>query len=177
MTYDWDDFQDNNTGMEFLFKLKQANKDFKCSLFAVPDNCSEEMLDSVPDWVELCVHGWNHHSVYECSNWLKEDIAKVFEDEKVKKYFKRVFKAPGWQISDACYHYCRDNDIIVADQLYNAHRWPEGLKVYLYEGHEDRWHGHIQNVCGNGLEETWERLLDSVKDAQKFKFVSEVVTL
>jgi hypothetical protein len=177
MIIDFDDYQDNNTGSEFLYKLKAINPKFKCSVFAVPDNCSEEMLDSVPSWIELCVHGWNHHSVYECANWLKEDIDAVFNDEKVKKYFKRVFKAPGWQISDACYHYCKENGIIVADQLNNAHRWPDGLMVYLYEGYEDRWHGHIQNVCGNGLEETFETLAEIVKNTNNFKFVSEIVTL
>jgi hypothetical protein len=84
------------------------------------------------------------------------------------------FKAPGWQISDGCYHALLGADWWLADQPYNDHRRPPGLRVHRL-GDGDHWHGHIQDVEGNGLAERFPELLERVRAAEGFQFVSEVV--
>lgn len=160
--------------MDLFARLKAERHDFRATVFAVPGLITTCFVRELPDWLELAVHGWLHQTVYECAVWTPDDIARVFDDTLVRGHFARVFKAPGWQISDACYEYCRDNDIVVADQRLAESRWPTGLKVYLHEDHPDRWHGHIQDIGTNGIEESWDALLAAVLAAQDFQFVSEV---
>jgi hypothetical protein len=86
----------------------------------------------------------------------------------------RGFKAPGWQISDGCYEALLERGWWVADQRYNDGRRPAGLRFHC-EGDGDHVHTHVQNVCGNGLEETFLRLLQAVSEAESFDLISEVV--
>jgi len=88
--------------------------------------------------------------------------------------FVRVWKSPGWQISDGTYQALLDHGFAVADQPYNDHRRPAGLKCHRL-GDGDHWHGHIQDVCGNGLSETFAQLLPLVSAAKSFEWISEVV--
>ena len=101
-------------------------------------------------------------------------MEQLLDEPIVQKHFVQGFKAPGWQISDGCYEVLLDRGWWVADQPYNDHRRPEGLRVHRL-GDGDHWHGHIQNVCGNGLEETFPTVLDLVKNADSFQFISEAV--
>lgn len=39
----------------------------------------------------------------------------------------------------------------------------------------DHLHGHIPDVCGNGIAETFDTVLTRVRDAESFQFISEVV--
>lgn len=131
--------------------------------------------DSVPEWCELVVHGWEHPDPYECSQWSKERMEDlIFEIETNSAYnrFALGFKAPGWQISDGCYEALAEAQWWVADQHYNDDRRPPSL-YYHCEGDGDHWHGHIQDVCGNGIEETWDELSERVRAATSFQFVSE----
>jgi hypothetical protein len=177
MTFDFDDFTDDNNRMDLFEKLRDLNPDFKCTVFAIPALCSEDFLLSLPPWLEIAVHGWAHSTTRECLAWSQGDIDNLFCNPKVRTCFRRVFKAPGWQISDSCYIWCLNRGIVVADQDYNKTRWPLGLHTYTYEGHSDRWHGHIQNVCGNGLEETYDTVAKLVEDGTEFEFVSEAATV
>jgi hypothetical protein len=61
----------------------------------------------------------------------------------------------------------------VADQHLEDNRRPAGLPTYFYE--DGGWHGHIQNVCGNGIEESWGRLVEAVKGCSEFRFCSEAI--
>lgn len=168
---DFDDAYDENIRLDLLNKLHETNPKFKCTIFAIPARCTNEFLESLPEWIEIAVHGWSHPTPTECQNWTYERMNKLL-DEPVLKYFKKIFKAPGWQISDGCYQALLERDYIVADQQYNTDRRPEGLKVY--ELGENSWHGHIQNVCGNGIEETFNTLVERIKGETDFRFVSEL---
>jgi hypothetical protein len=99
-------------------------------------------------------------------------MRQLLDEPVVRKHFVNGFKAPGWQISDACYHVLKERKWWVADQHLEDQRRPQGLPTYFYED-GDRWHGHIQNVCGNGLQERWGELVDRVKGATEFRFASE----
>ncbi len=175
---DLDDFSPGNTGYTYLYKLKQANPEFRCTLFAVPGLGSDGFWDDVPDWCELAVHGWLHGGhgcpdAREAESWTYEQAMAVLLSAPAR--FVDGWKSPGWQISDGTYEALLELGWWVADQHLEDHRRPEGLPTYFYEDSADRWHGHIQNVCGNGLEETWPELLERVTMADEFQFVSEAV--
>lgn len=181
MIVDFDDFAQDNHRLDLLHRLKEANPLFRCTLFAVPGQGSWQFWEQVPRWCELAVHGWEHPDPRECETWTKERMLRLMDAQIVQANFVRGFKAPGWQISDGCYEALAERGWWVADQPYNNDRRPKGLRVHLLSetassgGDPDHWHGHIQNVMGNGLEETWDVLLGRVAKADSFQLVSEAV--
>lgn len=173
MIVDLDDFSEGNHRLDLLHELKLINHLFRCTLFAVPGQGSAGFFAGLPDWLELAVHGWQHPDPYECAGWDEDRMRQLLHEAVVQDHFVRGFKAPGWQISDDCYRVLLEEGWWVADQHLEDRRRPAGLPTYFYEDGEDRWHGHIQSVCGNGLEETWGELSDRVRAAPSFRFVSE----
>lgn len=153
-----------------LEELKALNPKFKCTLFAVPGLGSEHFWNSHPDWVELAVHGYLHPTPLECAEWTKERMLQAIDFKP--EAFVNGWKSPGWQISDGTYEALLERGWWVADQPYNDERRPKGLKVHRL-GDGDHWHGHVQNDCGNGMEETWDQVVRLVEEADEFLFVSE----
>ena len=174
MIFDWDDFHEHNHKYDRLWELKRLRPDFRCTVFAVPGLGSDRFWAAVPDWIELAVHGWEHPDPYECAAWSRERMEQLLDEPVVQRYFVRGFKAPGWQISDGCYAVLRDRGYWVGDYPENNRRRPAGIYAHVVGGF-DHWHGHIQDVCDNGLEETWPQLVDCVRNASSFEFVSEKV--
>lgn len=180
MIFDFDDFSEHNHRLDLLEQLHDANPAFKCTLFAVPALGSDSFWRQVPNWCELAVHGWDHHSVYECAAWSSDRMLELMSEPVVRRWFAQGFKAPGWQISDGCFAALADQGWWVADQPVNDPRRPPGLHVHRLSGtassggDPDHWHGHIQDVCGNGLLETFPLLLQKVKEATSFELISEV---
>jgi hypothetical protein len=170
-TFDWDDAYPDHDALPRLRQLNAARPDFRCTLFAIPGRCTEDWCRSLPAWVELAVHGWAHSSNYECADWTRADIEWCLDSDIVHRYFVEGFKAPGWQISDACYDVLLERDWWVADQHLEDHRRPVDLRTYFYE--DGGWHGHIDNVCGNGIEETWNEVVARVQAATEFRWASE----
>lgn len=177
MIFDTDDFHETNHRLDLLERLKDANPAFKMTVFAVPAYCPESFLNSLPDWIEVAMHGWDHGG-RDCSNaneaqdWTYEQAMDVLVAASGR--FVDGFKAPGWQISDGTYLALEELGWWVADQHYNDHRRPAGIRVHC-EGDGDHVHTHVQNVCGNGLAETFPMLLDLVAAAESFQWISEVV--
>ena len=171
MIFDWDDYHEANNRLDLLQQLKAANSDFKCTVFAVPGLGSDAFWSSTPGWIELAVHGWKHPHPRESENWTYEQMDEYMN--KVPQFFVNGFKAPGWQISDGSFNWLLDNGWWVADQSYNDYRRPPSLPAYTLRANS--WHGHIQNDCGNGLEETFAQVLELVTEAKSFELVSEVV--
>jgi len=172
--FDWDDHCDTNDAMPFMYRLKAINPAFKATLFTIPWLCSQEFIDSHPDWVELVPHGWTHPSPYECLRWTREDMEGYIEWPQVLALGVKGFKAPGWQINVDIYAVLLENGWWVADQHLEDGRRPADLPVYLYEDGPN-WHGHVQNVCGNGLAETWDTVVEKVRNTSEFLFASEAV--
>ena len=172
MTFDFDDFCEASNRLDRLHELKALNPLFRCTVFAIPGRGSDGFWSSIPRWIELAVHGWLHPDPYECLHWTRDEITRVLDSEVVRRHFVNGFKAPGWQISDACYEVLRANGWWVADQHLEDARRPEGLRTYFYE--DGGWHGHITDVCGNGIEETWPTLKEIVAKTTEFRFCSEV---
>jgi hypothetical protein len=177
MIVDFDDFHETNHRLDLLEQLHAANAAFRCTLFAIPGLGTDAFWDAVPDWCELAVHGWLHggpdcSDPREAENWTYDEAIDVMLAAPAR--FVEGFKAPGWQISDGTFEALDGLGWWVADQPYNDGRRPEGLRVHRL-GDGDHWHGHIQDVCGNGLAETFAALLERVRAAESFELISEVV--
>ncbi len=172
MVFDFDDFHETNHRYDLLWQLKEANPGFRCTLFAVPGLGSDEFWETVPDWCELAVHGWLHPHPREAEHWTRDEAIDVML--AAPGWFVDGFKAPGWQISDGTYEAIMELGWWCADHPENDARRPDGLVVNVVGG-PDHWHGHIQNDCGNGLEETFPKLLEVVRSAKSFEWVSEAV--
>lgn len=160
--------------MSWMWRLKEINPAFKATLFAIPGRGDEDFWANHPDWIELAVHGWRHETVDECIEWDYERTVKAIYARP--QGFTYGFKAPGWQISDATYAALKDYGWWVADQHLEDGRRPPELPTYFYEDSPDRLHLHVQNVCGNGLEESWDELSERVRNAEHFQFCSDVLT-
>lgn len=161
---------------DVLVKFKEANPAFKATLFAIPSSMDEELLRWCDnrDWIELAVHGFTHHSNYECEKMTYEEFDSYIKaiDKQLKSYV-RGFKAPGWQISDDIYRWLKDHGWWVADQAYNDERRPKDLPVYKVG--DNSMHHHTWNCVGNGVYEQFDYIMDRIKDETDFKFVSEAV--
>lgn len=182
---------------DMLDRLHIANPAFKVTLFAIPQEMTPELLDwcrTNSSWVSLGVHGWGHTSNYESEKWSKTDMEMVMYSTIVEENFDRLFKAPGWMISQECYEALLDGHWVVADQFYNNERRPIQLPAYVNHNGEFRvhkqtpehkdgwisepipaWHGHTWNCVGNGIYECFDQVLSLVKSTDEFYFVSEVV--
>ncbi len=172
MICDWDDHSEFNNAMPFMLQLKELNPAFKATLFAIPGQGADTFWRSHPDWIELAPHGWLHPDAYECASWSRRRIDEYL-DLVSRPPWVPLFKAPGWQINADIYEALLDRGWAVADQHLEDGRRPDGLLTYFYEDGEDRWHGHVQDVCGNGLRETWDTVCALVSAADGFQFASE----
>lgn len=204
MIFDWDDLGATRVLSQMcqtrdcrdeLDKLHYANPDFKATLFAVPGEMTQELLDwceANKGWIELGVHGFYHASNYECEKLTAEEFNALYEKFKsmLDRYFVKLFKAPGWQISEGAYTWLLENGWMVSDQDYNTHRRPEVIPAYInrdgvffaHKGdpaqdwtQEEAWHGHVWDCCGNGIQETFDHVKALVERTTEFKFVTEVL--
>lgn len=179
MLVDLDDFCEADNRLDLLQLLHDANAAFRCTLFAIPAKGSPEFWDSVPEWCELAVHGWAHPHPREAEHWTYDQALEMMERRPAR--FVKGFKAPGWQVSGGTYLALRDEGWWLADHYENAERIPEGLRRHVISiaagngADPDHWHGHIPDVCGNGIAETFDTVLARVRDATEFQFISEVV--
>lgn len=197
MVIDLDDFGSNHVISDMcrshdcrkqLDALHYANPNFKVTLFAIPGEMTWELLNwcrANESWIELGVHGIFHSSNYECEKMSYDKFDRNMTNFLVMygNHFARLFKAPGWQISDDIYRWLDEHDWMIADQGYNDSRRPVGLAAYINNngrftanGNEvEAWHGHTWNCVGNGIEETFDHVKALVQNAQDFQFVSEVI--
>lgn len=177
-----------------LTTLHQLNSKFKATLFTIPGEMTLELLSWTAanrDFIELAWHGFYHQDNYECSKMTYEEFDRymIGLELMMGDFFVKGFRAPGWQISDDIYRWLLEHDYWVADQSYNNDRRPKELKASVrYDGPVFKvgdkeiptWHGHSWNVGEvgsdpNGIYEDFENLSKLVKEADDFKFISEVV--
>lgn len=199
IVFDSDDFGSNHIisdmcqshdCRDILDKLHYANGNFKATLFAIPAEMTQELLDwceANNQWIELAVHGFTHRDNWECEKMTYAEMdANVAKYQwMLDRYFVRGFKAPGWQISQDVLEWLHDRNWWVADQNYNTDRRASGLPAYVndngrfYSTTKDELingiHTHVWDCVGNGVYELYDQLVDQMKNETEFKFVSEVV--
>lgn len=176
LIFDSDDLtEDSDLGP--LHALKQANPAFKLTCFAIPTRCSREFTGGLPDWIEVAWHGWEHGDPPtdggECKEWTRAQMADVLLALEARDQGERLFKAPGWQLSDDCYQALAGFDWMLADQPYNDERRPRGLATHRLGDGDPHIHTHLTDVCGNGLAERYDEWEALVRAATEFRFVSE----
>lgn len=199
MIFEWDDFGadhvisdqcQSHDCRDQLVRLKELNPDFKATLFAIPAEMTMELQQwcaNNSSWIELAVHGFLHSSNYECEKWTMEQMDSAMSIVAQMGCFTKVFRAPGWQISDEVLYWLKKHDWIVADQGYNDDRRPKGLRAYInYDGNfgatgipgspvaVEVYHGHTWNVGWNGIYEDYDKVESLVREAESFQFVSEL---
>lgn len=203
MIFEWDDFGvdhqisdmcQSHDCRDQLNRLKELNPAFKATLFAIPSEMTLELFRWAAlnnDWIELAVHGFDHSSNYECEKWSYDQMSAAMSVVANFGAFTKIFRAPGWQISDDCIKWLQEKGWILADQGYNDDRRPAFMDAYInYNGSfkispkvgdpkdVEAYHGHTWNVGAlggepNGIYEDFVKVSRLVKEQRQFKFISE----
>lgn len=187
--FDLDDLamQPERNCLEDLVLLKHEYPKLKVTLFAIPyyggvdqSVFFHQIVDNFGDWIELAVHGWDHHSNFECSQWDYKTATDKIREALEMNCFVPGFKAPGWQISRDTYMACKNLGVWVADHkvsaytesVPNSQRRPSKLKYYEID-HPWMVHGHTWECEGNGL----ETIMKNVPWNQdtEFHFISDYI--
>jgi len=177
--FDTDDLYEGHDRLDLLGALKDANPLFRMTAFAIPALCTDEYVESLPEWIEVVPHGWQHGDPPsdggECRDWTADRMRELIATIEARSdRWVRGFKAPGWVISTDCYAPLLKAGWWIADQPYNDDRRPEGLHTHRL-GDGDHVHTHVQDWGSNGLQESWPYLLDRVTRATSFELISEAV--
>lgn len=173
--FDWHDQCEEWDALPWLERLKAERPDFRCTLFGIPGKGSNSFWESHPDWIEIGIHGWVHNDPHEVQDWSRDRTLRLLDEMVVRKHFSQGFCAPGWNYSDGVYQALLGEGLWIADHPKNNGRRPAGLRCHLL-GSPESYHGHTHNVCGNGIEESWDEVVRLVSEADSFEFVSECVT-
>lgn len=202
-----DDFCDrwDRNGLNFLFYWKAKYPKFKISLFTIPNRTSKEMLKLIDqhNWIELCVHGWDHESNFECYGWdydktkaLMERVYKM--GEPVYGMYQKIFKAPGWTITpdlngypanpedpivkdkQAVYKALLDMGYKIVDRHYNKPIRPVSENIICIDCQPNIVHMHTWPMQGtdkagrNGFQQVEEEHGVPWNNNTEFKFLSEM---
>lgn len=174
LVIDLDDFHNNNHRLDLLHKLRDINPLFKCTVFAIPKLCTPDFLLSLPHWIEVCPHGEYHPTPTECEHWGYTQSYHYLESlEKDPYQWPHIWKSPGWQTSPELYKALADRKWAIADHPDGYRKRPTEMAYYDFSKQPGGWHGHIQNVCGNGLEESFTQLQERVANELEFRWVSK----
>jgi hypothetical protein len=147
---DADDYCQDNDGGGILEEIHDKNPNFRILLFTIVGRCSPYWIEQKKkiDWIRLAPHGWFHETSRECENWTYEQSKEYLE--KIEPLgLEKIFKAPGWQISDGMYQALLEKGYTVADQHYNDYRRPKNLPVIYAPLH----HYHIGHLGGHNPNE------------------------
>lgn len=169
---DFDDFCEKNNRLDWLWMLHKEFPHFKVNLFTIPSQSNGFFLGYIKslDWVQVCVHGFNHEN--------NEDVSKAKLELLVKcRGYNKVYRAPYWQLSDKMYDRLKklkykimvhpDDPRVGVKYNWNIKDSPPPFKT-LYG------HGHIQDYPlgpkGNGLIQAFDNILKLPKDTD-FRFL------
>ena len=126
-------------------------------------------------WLEIAVHGLTHAPNEFGGITGKLAAAKVkfaemfFKDVKIP--YVKIFKAPFWQLSKEGKKAIEKAGFkVVEDHYYNWNIKDE----FPVEKNKVIGHGHVQDVVGNGMDESLIRLVQIPND-YKWEFVSEAI--
>lgn len=192
---EYDDYSPVNSNFGLLEQLKEHYPNFKVTLFTVPweirfgqglrgsspitlDKYKPWVEASKADWIEIALHGLTHApaefaELSEEASYKRIVIGmKMFQNVGFKN-FAKIFKAPQWLISrDAVRAAENMGFVVVHDRYYNWNLADDAPAKGAKEPYI--MHGHIQDDQGNGLEETFGRIMKLPPDTE-FMFLSDVL--
>lgn len=186
ISLEYDDFSPLNHRFDLLEKLRERYPDFKVTMFTVPweirlspdtkgtpitEKKYKPWVDRVKKaqkegWLNIAIHGLTHNI---------NEFEKLGYDETKKrvviaqKMFANVgietngmFKAPFWLLTEEGKLAVEDLGLkVMEDGYYN---W--NLKDEMPKGKKLIAHGHIHDTMGNGLDESYFRLIKVPKEAE-----------
>lgn len=194
VSLDFDDFGPLNHRFDLLDELRKRYPGFKVTMFTIPWDIRlspadkgtpitlpkfkpwvDEVKKAVGDgWLDVCLHGFTHHPAE--FNELGYDKAKGrinFAEQMFAQCeipLTKLFKAPYWLLSEKAELAVKDMGYtVVKDGYYNFNlkdECPKDEKLITM-------HGHVQDVCGNGLEESLHKIMQTPEDA-KWVFLREI---
>ena len=187
-----DDFSPRCSNFGLLEQMREHFPGFKITLFTVaweirwgeqtPITLEKfrpfsKATASSSDWLEVAVHGLTHASMEFAEKSYDEARKRVIIAEKMfanqRIPFAKIFKAPFWEISHEAERALTDLGYkVVKDGYFDwnmADEFPKfkGDKIHVA-------HGHVQETCGNGLEQVYPRLM-KLPPKTTFHFLSEVL--
>lgn len=189
---EFDDFSPKNSCLGLLEDLKDHYKDFKVTLFTVPWEIRWgeptpitmekflpfcEAVKRSSDWMEIALHGLTHLQGEFKDLTYEEAYKRILVGEKMfinrGITYTKIFKAPHWQLSPGSERAA----MALGWKVVKDHYYSWNLKDEMPKFADDATviaHGHIQNVCDNGLEDSMPKLMSLPKNT-KFMFLSEVL--
>lgn len=165
MIVELDGLYERHHRLDFLVALREANPLFRCTVYAVPYLSPDEFLESLPEWVDVAVYGWDHRHRRECAGWTKEQALDVLL--ACDGRFVDGFKAPSDAISAGLYEALLELGWWVRDVRANDRLRPAGIRVFRGGG-ADRWFGTVED-----LGRSFGVLRERVRHAGSFELVSE----
>lgn len=191
---EYDDFSPYNTQFSSLEKMREHYPQFKVTMFTVPweTRFGQQTAITLPeyaafvkackeseDWLELALHGLTHAPM-EFAEVSQEEAfkrvmigKKMFDNRGLK--LVPIFKAPFWALSKEGKLGVESAGFkVVEDKYYNWNLADDFPQEAADRGDVIIAHGHVQDVCENGLAETLPKLMKLPPDTQ-FLTLSEVL--
>ncbi len=196
--------QHNVDCLEEIEKLVNLFPDIKLTMFTTSmyeqNNMShwKDWCDKVRKYIEsdnlrLAVHGLYHtNEEFKFKNKESafdsiEKAEKIFNESNLP--FIKVFRGPHWGINAATYEALIDHNYKFVythnDYYHLIDKYPQIRSVIYNWNLKDDFdfvsddiiigHGHTHNVCGNGIEESMNRICSFIiKHSPTFKFADEL---
>lgn len=189
IAFEFDDLSPKNTNFHLFETIKEHYPKFCVTFFMVPWEIrfgsptpitSEEFLPWVralkqnKDWMEIALHGLTHlpeefgEISYEGARKRIETAEKMMQNRGIE--YAKIFKAPCWTLSKEGKKAAEDIGFrVVEDGYYNWNLKDPFPKEIADTGVPIIAHGHIQKVCGNGIEDALEKILALPTDTEFVK--------
>jgi len=195
ITLSLDDFNPLNHRFDLLDKMKERFDGFKITMFTIPWDIRTELNQGglainqerfIPwvnavrhsvekGWLEVAIHGLTHvqgefQELDEKHASSRIKFAKEFF-KQTKIDYVPLFKAPYWQASDGTKKAVKKAKLTLLEDGYYNWNIKDPFPVEL-----DKIiaHGHVQNTCDNGLEESFMRLME-IPGEYKWQFLSKAL--
>jgi len=171
--FDLDDFaiDSESNAMNTLIDMKAIYPNFKVTLFTILGRWMDlEILKTIAkfDWIELAAHGYDHFMNGEVLDWDKHrwyEVLNTYEDTGI---FKKIFKAPNWEMSKLGYNALKDMGWAVAIRQSQFDDVLEGMDYYSFEGNPLSVHGHTWTLSAHKE----EGMFNGWYGKTQFEFVS-----
>jgi len=196
---EFDDFSPRNSNFGILEDLKDHYEHFKVTMFTVPweirfGNQTPitqpahapwcEAVKKSSSWLEIALHGMTHAPMEFAEITTEESHKRIIIGEKMftnrEIELTKIFKAPQWAISPEAVKVANELGYhVVHDHYYNwnlADECPFTPEQIKNDEGIILAHGHVQRVCGNGLEEVAHKIMKLPPDIE-FIFLSEALKL
>ena len=194
ISYDVDDLSPYCHRFDLIENLRERYLDFKMTAFFIPwdirynaqekgtpitDKRYKDFADYVVDgqldgWLDISIHGLTHApeeflnlTYTEAQNRLLV-AQKMLTNVGIK--YNDMFKAPQWLINKDAKKAVEDMGMkVMEDGYYNWNTKDEMPK----KKRKIIAHGHVQDVMGNGIEESFTRLM-KIPDTAKWVFLRDI---